>query len=89
MSDDTYRRESDQQLAKLIGRFEMFEEHHKAKLGEISDKLDNMSDRLQKVEQKFSVLATVVKTIKMIGYFILVAAAFGAGEALRLIGRWV
>ena len=30
MSDDTYRRESDQQLAKLIGRFEMFEEHHKA-----------------------------------------------------------
>lgn len=89
MNDELCRRESGQQLAKLIGRFEMFEEHHKAKLGEISDKLDDMSDRLHKVEQKFSVLATVVKTIKVIGYFILVAAAFGAGEALRLIGRWV
>lgn len=89
MNDGLYSRESDQQLAKLIGRFEMFEEHHKAKLGEISDKLDNMSDRLYKVEQKFSVLATVVKTLKVIGYFILIAAAFGAGEAIRLIGRWV
>jgi hypothetical protein len=89
MSEDTYRRESDQQLAKLIGRFEMFEENHKAKLGEISDKLDDMSDRLHKVEQKFSVLATVVKTLKVIGYFILVAVAFGAGEAIKLIGRWV
>ena len=89
MSDGAYRRESDQQLAKLIGRFEMFEEHHKAKLGEISDKLDDMSDRLHRVEQKFSVLATVVKTLKVIGYLILVATAFGAGEALRLIGRWV
>ena len=89
MNEELCRRESDQQLAKLIGRFEMFEEHHKAKLGEISDKLDDMSDRLYKVEQKFSVLATVVKTLKVIGYFILVAAAFGAGEALRLIGRWV
>ena len=89
MNDELCRRESDQQLAKLIGRFEMFEEHHKAKLGEISDKLDDMSDRLHKVEQKFSVLATIVKTLKVIGYFILVAAAFGAGEAIRLIGRWV
>ena len=89
MNEELCRRESDQQLAKLIGRFEMFEEHHKAKLGEISDKLDDMSDRLHKVEQKFSVLATVVKTLKVIGYFILVAAAFGASEALRLLGRWV
>ena len=69
MNEELCRRESDQQLAKLIGRFEMFEEHHKAKLGEISDKLDDMSDRLYKVEQKFSVLATVVKTLKVIGYF--------------------
>jgi hypothetical protein len=89
MNEELCRRESDQQLAKLIGRFEMFEEHHKAKLGEISDKLDDMSDRLYKVEQKFSVLATVVKTLKVIGYFILAAAALGAGEALKLIGRWV
>ena len=91
---DEYDRKDDVKIDYLIGKFEMFESKVEDKLDNMSEKveanskkLSDLNKRMDGIEEKFSMWATTVKTIKFIGVLLFFLLSLNFEQVVRLLTK--
>ena len=87
-------RKDDVKIDYLIGKFEMFESKVEDKLDIMSEKvevnskkLSDLNKRMDGIEEKFSMWATVVKTVKFIGVLLFFLVSLNFDQVVRLLTK--
>lgn len=91
---DEYDRKDDVKIDYLIGKFEMFESKVEDKLDIMSEKvevnskkLSDLNKRMDGIEEKFSMWATTVKTVKFIGILLFFLVSLNFDQVVRLLTK--
>ena len=89
-----YDRKDDVKIDYLIGKFEMFESKVEDKLDIMSEKvevnskkLSDLNKRMDGIEEKFSMWATTVKTVKFIGILLFFLVSLNFDQVVRLLTK--
>ena len=89
-----YDRKDDVKIDYLIGKFEMFESKVEDKLDIMSEKvevnskkLSDLNKRMDGIEEKFSMWATTVKTVKFIGILLFFLISLNFEQVVRLLTK--
>ena len=89
-----YDRKDDVKIDYLIGKFEMFESKVEDKLNNMSEKvevnskkLSDLNKRMDGIEEKFSMWATTVKTVKFIGILLFFLVSLNFEQVVRLLTK--
>lgn len=89
-----YDRKDDVKIDYLIGKFEMFESKVEDKLNNMSEKvevnskkLSDLNKRMDGIEEKFSMWATTVKTVKFIGILLFFLVSLNFDQVVRLLTK--
>ena len=89
-----YDRKDDVKIDYLIGKFEMFESKVEDKLDNMSEKvevnskkLSDLNKRMDGIEEKFSMWATAVKTVKFIGILLFFLLSLNFDQVVRLLTK--
>ena len=89
-----YDRKDDVKIDYLIGKFEMFESKVEDKLDHMSEKvevnskkLSDLNKRMDGIEDKFSMWATTVKTVKFIGILLFFLVSLNFEQVVRLLTK--
>ena len=87
-------RKDDVKIDYLIGKFEMFESKVEDKLDIMSEKvevnskkLSDLNKRMDGIEEKFSMWATTVKTVKFIGILLFFLVSLNFDQVVRLLTK--
>ena len=89
-----YSSKDDVKIDYLIGKFEMFESKVEDKLNNMSEKvevnskkLSDLNKRMDGIEEKFSMWATTVKTVKFIGVLLFFLLSLNFEQVVRLLTK--
>ena len=79
-------KKEEKQLLYLIGEFKEFKKNQEVSMEDLKSRVGGVSDRIDEMESKFDTVATIMKTLKVVGVCLGVFILAGVEGLVKL--KW-